>query len=210
MRKRFISLLVLSCCLFGSFAQAPDPKVLQLKAPEVFRAEFKTTKGVFTIEATRKWSPLGADRLYQLISSGYFTNSLFFRVERNYVIQFGIAATYPVNRFWDPKKIQDEPVLQKNVKGTISFVRARANSRTAQLFVNMIDNVKLDTTSVGGAKGFTPIAKVIKGMDVLIKLNDQYGKMPAMVQDSLYKYSNPYFEKLFPGMDKILSATIIK
>jgi cyclophilin family peptidyl-prolyl cis-trans isomerase len=209
MRKGLICLLVFGC-LVSSFAQTPDSKILQVKAPEVFRAEFKTTKGLFTIEATRKWSPLGVDRLYQLISSGYFTQSLFFRVERNYVIQFGIASSYPVNRFWDPKKIPDEPVLQKNTKSTISFVRGGANNRATQLFINMADNAMLDTASKAGAKGFPPVAKVIKGMDVVIKLNDQYGKMPAMVQDSLYKYSNPYFEKLFPGLDKILSATLVK
>jgi peptidyl-prolyl cis-trans isomerase A (cyclophilin A) len=192
------------------FAQAPDPAILQVKAPEIFKALFKTNKGEFVIEANRKWSPLGVDRLYQLIKTGFFTNALFFRVEQNFVVQFGISASYPANRFWDPRKLPDEPAIYRNIKGMISFARGGSNNRATQLFVNMADNPKLDTTTRGGVKGYTPVAKVIKGMEALALLNQQYGKKPAAVQDSLYKYGNGYFEKQFPGLDKILSATVIK
>jgi peptidyl-prolyl cis-trans isomerase A (cyclophilin A) len=94
-------------------AQVPDAAVLSRKAPEKFKAVFKTTKGQFIIEAYRNWSPLGVDRLYQLISSGYYSNTLLFRVEPDYVVQFGVAETNRLNRFWDPKKIPDEPVRRK-------------------------------------------------------------------------------------------------
>lgn len=201
------------CLLFYtilSIAQAPGISVLQLKAPETFKAAFKTNKGEFVIEVYRKWSPLGADRIYQLVKSGFFSDALFFRVEQNFVIQFGISANYAANRFWDSRKLPDEPALQKNTRGIVSFARGGRNNRATQIFINMTDNVKLDTAVRNGIKGYTPVAKVVKGMEVLARLNSRYGKAPAVIQDSLYKYGNRYFEQQFPGLDKILSAAIIK
>ena len=210
MSKSFLLLLQLLFCINILQAQAPDISVLKRKAPETFKAEFKTTKGVFVIEAYRKWSPLGVDRLYQLITTGFYNNALFFRVEPDFVVQFGISASYPANRFWDPKKLQDEPLRIKNTKGIISFARGKANDRATQLFISTVDNPKLDTTTRNGVKGYTPVAKLVKGMETVFKLNAKYGKKPAVVQDSLYKYGNPYFEEHFPGLDRIISARVIK
>ena len=201
-------------CLLFSFqlllAQAPNVSVLQLKSPEKFSATFKTSKGDFIIEVYRKWSPMGADRIYQLIRSGFFSNALFFRVEPDFVVQFGISANYAANRFWDPRKLPDEPALQKNSKSTIAFARGGRNDRATQIFINMADNAKLDTAFRNGVKGYTPFGKVVKGMDVITRLNNRYGKKPATIQDSLYKYGNAYFEQTFPGLDKIISATILQ
>lgn len=191
-------------------AQAPDMSVLKLKAPETFRAVFKTTKGDFIIEAHRKWSPLGVDRLYQLITTGFYKNALLFRVEPLLVTQFGISASYSANRFWDPKKLPDEPRLQKNLKGTISFARGGKNDRATQLFINTANNPQFDNTIKAGVKGYTPIAKVIGGMEIVARFNARYRKQPATMQDSLYKYGNFYFEERFPGLDKIISVSLIK
>ncbi len=205
--RLLIPLLFLSGMLRS---QTPDPSILKLKAPASFRAVFTTTKGNFTIEAVRKWSPLGVDRLYQLIRSGFFTNALLFRVEPDYVTQFGVSESYEANRFWDPRKLPDEPMLQKNKKGMISFARDGRNNRATQLFINNRDNIKLDTLSKGGLVGFTPIAHIISGMETVSRFYAKYGKRPAQIQDSLYKYGNRYFEQNFPGLDKILHVRIIK
>jgi peptidyl-prolyl cis-trans isomerase A (cyclophilin A) len=191
-------------------SQVPDISVLKLKAPETFRAKFTTNKGDFVIEAYRKWAPIGVDRLYQLIKTGFYDNVLLFRVERNFVAQFGISDDEPTNRFWDPKKIVDEPLKYKNSKGVIAYARGGPNSRCTQLFINMVDNPKNDTAIRLGVKGFTPIARVIKGMDIVVTFNDRYGRTTVPQQDSIYKYGNRYFEKRFPGLDKIISARIIK
>ena len=205
-------LLLLFLLLSHHFVQAQPPpaSVLKIQAPETFRAVFKTTKGEFTIEAYRKWSPRGVDRLYQLITTGFYNQSLLFRVETGFLTQFGISPNYYANRFWDPKKLPDEPMLQKNQKGMISFARGGKNNRTTQLFINQADNPKLDTAFRGGVIGYTPVAKVIRGMEIVLKLNGKYGKKPAMIQDSLYKYGNYYFEERFPELDKIISVKISK
>lgn len=210
MRKRWLPLLSLLFSTHILFAQAPDISVLKIKAPEKFKAVFKTTKGDLVIEAYRKWSPLGVDRLYQLISSGFYNRCLLFRVEPGFVVQFGISGSRVLNHFWDPKKIPDEPAKQKNAKGVISFARGGKNDRCTQLFINLSDNDKLDKEVRNGVKGYTPVAKVISGMEIAAKFNARYGKAPAKIQDSLYKYGDFYVEENFPGLDRITSAMIIK
>jgi cyclophilin family peptidyl-prolyl cis-trans isomerase len=205
-------------CLFfflavaGTFirAQSLDASVLKIKAPETFRAVFTTTRGDFEIEAYRKWSPLGVDRLYQLISTGFYNKALLFRVEPGFVVQFGVSASRTANRFWDPKKLPDEPMLQKNTKATISFARGGRNERATQIFINLSDNTKLDTVTRGGIKGYTTVARVTKGMQTIQRFYAGYGKQPIQIQDSLYKYGNFYFEERFPQLDQIIHARIVK
>ena len=207
------NLLLLLTCFFSlgiAATQVPGASTLKIKSPETFRALFKTNKGAFVIEAKRKWSSTGVDRLYQLIKTGFYDNSLFFRVEQNFVVQFGIADSEDLNRFWDPKKLPDDPIQQQNRKGMISYAHGKRNDRCTQLFINVVDNLKLDTVIRGGVKGYTPVAKVIKGMNIIALLNGRYGKQPGLIQDSLYKYGNRYFEKKFPGLDRIITARIIK
>ncbi len=206
---RYLAVVLVWLAGYSLPAQAPDPGVLLLKAPQHFKARFKTTKGDFIIEAYRKWSPLGVDRLYQLIKTGFYDNSVLFRVQHNYVIQFGISNERPVNRFWDAKKLPDEPARYHNLKSVIAYAREGVNSRTTQLFINTVDNPKLDTAVRNGLKGYTPIARVIKGMDIVARFCDTYGRSTLAYQDSVYRYGNQYLYQHFPGLDKIISAVIL-
>lgn len=179
------------------------------KSPPQFKILFTTTKGNYIVEVYRSWSPLGVDRLYELVKTGYYTNNFIFRVEKDYVIQFGITDNIKTNYYWDNKNLADEPVKQKHTRGTVAFARGGKNSRTAQLFIDMVDNPKLDTIMREMVHGYPPIGKVIKGFNVLLKLNGQYKKQILPLQDSIYRHGNKYLEKNFPGLDKIIRATII-
>lgn len=206
-------LLILLFCLSAHSLQSqsvPDTSLLNLKAPDTFQAEFITTKGNFTIEAYRSWSPQGVDRLYQLIKSGFYKDNCIFRVQPEYVVQFGISNNPDANHFWDKLPIADEPVIGNNLKGVISFARDGANTRTAQLFINTKDNFKLDTINYNGLRGFPPIAKIISGFEVVEAFNSKYGFEPANHQDSVMVQGNEYWEKKFPGMDYIKEAKIIE
>ena len=66
-----------------------NPASLKATAPAVFKARFTTTVGDFVVEVHRDWAPLGADRFYNLVKYGYFTNASFFRVVPGFVVQFG-------------------------------------------------------------------------------------------------------------------------
>ena len=200
-------------CLFSISLLAqlkPDTSILQIKAPDSFKARFNTTKGSFTIEACRAWSPAGVDRLYQLFQTGFYNNNSIFRVQKDYVVQFGISDDKLVNEFWEKRPIMDEPVLKSNLKGTISYARDGANSRTVQLFINKKDNYKLDTVNYNGLRGFPPIAKIIEGFEVIESFYGGYGFEPANHQDSIMKSGNAYVKKKFPEVDYILSVEILE
>lgn len=182
----------------------------QQKIPDTFKVLFSTSKGEFIIEAYKNWAPIGVERFYQLAKSGYYNNNYFFRVEKEYVVQFGITPDPAKRNNWDRSRLQDEPVKEKHVKGMVAFARSGKNSRSAQLFIDINDNAKLDTTMREGVHGYPPIGRVIKGYEVLEALNGQYGRTILPLQDSIYKYGNRYLDKQFPGLDKIIKATIIK
>ena len=188
----------------GNFS---DPTKLTEKAPETFQAQFDTTKGKFTIEVTRSLSPNGADRFYNLVRSGYFTDIAFFRVIHGFMCQFGVHGDPAVAAKWREASLTDDPVKGSNTRGTISFATAGPNTRTTQLFINFGNNGNLDSM------GFSPFGKVIEGMDVVDKINGEYGEGAPRGrgphQGRLQAEGNAYLRKDFPNLDYIKSATIL-
>jgi peptidyl-prolyl cis-trans isomerase A (cyclophilin A) len=185
-----------------------EPAKLTEKAPETFKAQFDTTKGKFTIEVTRSFSPNGADRFYNLVRSGYFKDVAFFRVVPGFMCQFGIHGDPNVSAKWRVAAIADDPVKGSNTRGTIAFATAGPNTRTTQLFINYGNNIKLD------GMGFSPFGKVTEGMDVVDKIYGEYGDAPQFDghgpdQGRIQEEGNAYLKKDFPNLDYIKSAIII-
>ncbi len=180
------------------------PALLKEKAPDTYQVRFDTTRGEFTITVTRTWSPLGADRFYNLVKHHYFDNAHFFRVLPNFVAQFGISACPPVTAAWDKATIKDDPRSQSNKKGTVVFATAGPNTRTTQIFINLKDNSSLDS------QGFTPFGIVDgDGMKVVNMLYDQYGDSAGMDQDAITKGGKKYIDAKWPKLDLIKSATLV-
>jgi peptidyl-prolyl cis-trans isomerase A (cyclophilin A) len=185
----------------GQHPSLLNPASLKIKAPAIFKAKFTTTAGDFVVEVHRDWAPLGADRFYNLVRYGYFTNAAFFRVIPGFVAQFGLSANPAINKVWHVAKIQDDPVLQSNKRGRIVFATAGPNTRTTQLFINYADNGRLD-----GA-GFAPFGTVVSGMDVVDKMFANYGESPR--QDLIIDQGDAYLKAHFPDMDKIKIARVL-
>jgi|JI9StandDraft_1071089.scaffolds.fasta_scaffold02011_3 peptidyl-prolyl cis-trans isomerase A (cyclophilin A) len=173
------------------------------QAPQTFTAVFETTKGKFEIEVKRNLSPKAADRMYQLVKHGYYNNAIFYRVVPGFVAQFGNTDTLVMNQ-WRKVKIPDEPVIQGNKKGTVSFARSGKETRDLELFININDNPVLDTLNFEGIKGFPTFGHVSKGMETVDKLYSGYGEA-TMANENLYL--NPAgFLQTYPKLDKIKKA----
>lgn len=191
-------------------AVAPDftnPASLTEKAPKTFKAQFDTTKGKFIVEVTRSLAPNGADRFYNLVRSGYFKDVAFFRVISGFMCQFGIHGDPAVSAKWRAASITDDPVKGSNQRGAITFATAGPNTRTTQLFINFADNTNLD------GMGFAPFGKVVEGMDVVDKINADYGEGAPRgrgpSQAGIQQEGNAYLKKDFPNLDYIKSASIV-
>src|ERR1035438_5621230 len=106
-------------------AESPllHPASLKAKAPENCKVKFVTALGEFTVEVHRDWSPLGADRFYNLVRNKFFTDAAFFRYVRGFVVQFGISAKPEIAKVWEDANINDDPIKpgNSNRKGTLVF-----------------------------------------------------------------------------------------
>jgi peptidyl-prolyl cis-trans isomerase A (cyclophilin A) len=170
-------------------------------APDTFRVAFETTQGPFTVEVIRAWSPRGADRFHELVSAGYFSDIAFFRVLPGFVAQFGMHGDPDVNRRWEDRPIQDDPVAQSNRRGTIVFATAGPNTRRNQFFINFADNARLD------AMGFSPFGRVVEGMSVVDSIHAGYREIPD--QARIGSEGNAYLKRQFPELDYITSARVV-
>jgi Cyclophilin type peptidyl-prolyl cis-trans isomerase/CLD len=89
-------LFLLAAALLTGCSKDPEPAAIApaeaKPAPEVFKVKFETSKGDFIVQVNRQWAPLGADRFYQLVQSGFFEQARFFRVIPGFMAQFGIHA----------------------------------------------------------------------------------------------------------------------
>jgi peptidyl-prolyl cis-trans isomerase A (cyclophilin A) len=202
-----IALATLCACIGAGVAAAAPPQLLhpetlKAKAPATYRVSFKTTKGTFVVTVHRAWSPRGADRFYNLARAHFFDGVTFFRVVKNFVVQFGISGDPKVAAAWQQATIADDPVKVSNTLGTITFADAGPSTRTTQVFVNYGNNSSLDTT------GFSPFGRVTSGMSVLNKLYGGYGDQPTNAQQQITTQGNAFLKKQFPKLDHIVTARI--
>jgi peptidyl-prolyl cis-trans isomerase A (cyclophilin A) len=207
---RFNLFIIITFMVLFSACSKPifKSKWLKEEAPANFTARFETTKGVFDVEITKEWSPLAADRFYQTVKHRYYNNTVFYRVVPSFVAQWGNNDTSVLN-LWGPFKLADEPVIQSNGRGYLSYARSGKETRGSTLFINLKDNPRLDTVIANGVKGYPPFGKVIKGMDVVDSLYSGYAGTTMGKLDTLKKYPELFF-KQFPKLDKVIEAKIVR
>jgi len=203
--------LLMAALAAPAFAQGgglANPAALTEQAPASYKVKFDTTKGRFVVQVSRAWAPLGADRFYNLVKNGFYDNVRFFRVISGFMVQFGINGDPKVMAAWRAAPLKDDPVAQSNKRGTITFATAGPNTRTSQVFINFSDNSQLD------GMGFAPFGRVVSGMDVVDKLNAEYGEGAPRGrgpdQSRMQREGNAYLTANFPRLDYIKKATIEK
>lgn len=180
-----------------------NPAALKEQAPATYDVNFSTTAGDFVVQVTRAWAPKGADRFYNLVKHGFFNNGRFFRVVPNFMVQFGINGDPKVQEPWREANIADDPVTQSNKRGFVTFAKRNLpNSRSTQVFINFKDNAMLDP------QGFAPFGQVVSGMDVVDKINAEYGEQPD--QGRIQFEGNAYLAKEFPRLTVMKSVTLAK
>jgi peptidyl-prolyl cis-trans isomerase A (cyclophilin A) len=199
--------LALAGCGSEPAKKEEAPKKTTEKAPEVYKVQMDTSKGAVVIEAHREWAPFGADHFYNLVKTGFYDNARFFRVVRNFVVQFGIAANPDTQRLWETAVLVDDPVEQHNTRGMVTYAKRGPNTRSTQIFINLRDNRQaLDS------QGFAPFGKVVEGMDVVDSFYSSYGDMPPQGEGpdpkQIQLRGNEYLESRFPRLDYIKRATV--
>jgi peptidyl-prolyl cis-trans isomerase A (cyclophilin A) len=208
MRNSFAALLlvVMAGCESAP-PKAAEPVKKKEPPPPVYRVKLETTKGDIVIEVIREWAPRGADHFHELVTAGYYHGVKFHRVIKTFVAQFGINGDPKIDLIYALTRIGDDPATQKNKRGTITYAKLGANSRTTEVFINLRDNPVLDTT------GFAPFGKVVEGMEVADKLAYLYGELAPRGSgpdaSRIHREGNVYLNRDFPRLDAIKKATVL-
>lgn len=181
------------------------PALLKDVAPATYQVKFATTRGDFTVTVHRDWAPMGADRFYNLVKHHYYDGMRIYRVIPEFVAQFGISLYPVINAAWAHAAIKDDPVTQKNLRGTLTFAKTSApNSRTTEVFINLKDNTPLD------GQGFAPFAAIDeKGINIVEMFYDQYPDPAGDEQQNMEKGGEKYIAGKFPKLDTIKTATLV-
>ncbi len=185
----------------------PSAPEMNMMAPAEFRVRLVTSKGDVVLEMHRDWAPHGVDRFFNLVRNGFFDGARFFRVLEGFVAQFGIQGDPAVQAHWRSARIPDDPVVESNTRGRLTFATAGANTRTTQMFISYGDNSSLD------AQGFAPIGEVVEGMDLVDQLYSAYGegapRGAGPDQARIQAEGNAYLDRDFPRLDYIERAEIV-
>jgi peptidyl-prolyl cis-trans isomerase A (cyclophilin A) len=185
----------------------PASVAMNQAAPDTFKVLFETTAGDFVVEVVREWAPLGADRFYNLVRNDYYNTVRFFRVVPGFVVQFGLHGIPPISAAWREARIPDDSVRASNQRGFVTFATSGPETRTVQVFINLVDNTRLD------AQGFAPFGRVTGGMDTVESLYAGYGDAPPRgqgpEQGRIQSEGNFYLQNEFPQLDHIVRARII-
>ncbi len=181
-----------------------NPSSLHAKAPSTFSARFTTTKGSFVVKVTRSWAPKGADRFYNLVLNHFYDNQPLFRVVPGFVVQWGISGKPAIAKAWRYAYLKDDPVTHHNAKGTITFATAGTNTRTTQVFVNLVANKQLDSYPY-----FAPFGTITSGFSVFTHLYHGYGEGPSNNQARITKDGASWVRRNYPKLDWIKTARLV-
>lgn len=186
-----------------------DPNVV-ITAPDTYTVVFDTTVTLadgskaepIVLEVNRTWAPIGADHFYSLIKDQYYDCGAFFRVVPDFVVQYGIAASPNETAKWDTA-IVDDPVLVSNLPWTVTYATAGPDTRTTQLFINYIDNSRLDVD------GFSPFGIITSGFDTALQItNPTPDDSNGIGQERYTELGNDWVLKKYPDVDLVTTARL--
>ena len=173
--------LTLAFLPFASFAQdtapsappapAPAPATEQPAAPAP-RVALTTNLGRIVIELDPVKAPKSAENFLQYVRDGFYAGTVFHRVIPGFMIQgggFTADLQLKPTRAAIPNEANNG---LSNLRGTVAMARTNdPHSATAQFFINVVDNQRLDFVSEqDGLWGYAVFGKVVEGMEVVDKI----------------------------------------
>ena len=150
--------VAIAALAFSTSAFAANPEV-----------EFKTNMGVITLELYAEKAPKTVENFLQYVKEGHYKGTIFHRVIPGFMIQVGGFNAGMVEKKTRESIVNEAGNGLKNDTGTIAMARRNdPNSATSQFYINVNDNQPLNFTP--GNPGYAVFGKVIKGMDVVKKI----------------------------------------
>jgi peptidylprolyl isomerase len=132
-----------------------------------------TSMGNVTIELYGDM-PITTGNFKNLTQQGVYDGTIFHRVVHDFVVQGGNVSGKGIN----VSTIADElPNKHSNVRGSVAMAKtSEPNSATSQFYVNLKDNLNLDSD-------YSVFGRVIAGMDVVDAIGNVATENEKPVQD---------------------------
>ena len=139
--------------------RAPMPTYAEMREMAASRAVIRMAGGgEIVLELLPFESPANTARFVRLARAGYFDGLTFHRVVPNFVIQGGSPGANEYHG--DGPFTRDELTMRSHLRGTVGISTRGHDTGDGQIFVNLVDNPRLDHQ-------YTIIARVVEGMDVV-------------------------------------------
>jgi len=133
----------------------------------------KTNLGDMTVELYPDKAPKSVENFLAYANAGFYDGTIFHRVIDNFMIQGGGFTRDLHQKPTKPAITNEAKNGLSNLRGTLAMARTGdPNSATAQFFINVVDNPRLDFTSDanGATWGYAVFGKVVTGLDVVDKI----------------------------------------
>lgn len=171
--RQLIALLV-SLLAFPATAQTVAPAPAPAANP---RVAFETTAGRFVVEVEAAKAPITAKNFLRYVDAKRLDGITFYRTvkvqERFGFVQFGVQNA-PAKMF---PPIKHEPTSLTGIRhldGTLSMPRLAPGSARGEFTIMVGDQPSFDADPAkpGDNLGYAAFARVVEGMDVVVKILD--------------------------------------
>jgi peptidyl-prolyl cis-trans isomerase A (cyclophilin A)/peptidyl-prolyl cis-trans isomerase B (cyclophilin B) len=130
----------------------------------------KTSMGEITVELYADKAPKSVENFLSYAKSNFYEGTVFHRVIDNFMVQGGGFTPDLVVKKTRAAIVNESKNGLSNLRGTVAMARtADPNSATAQFFINVVDNPRLDYAS-DASPGYCVFGKVVAGLDVVDKM----------------------------------------
>jgi len=142
-------------------------------AAQAQKVRFSTSAGDIVVELDADKAPKTVENFVAYVKAGQYNGTIFHRVIPTFMIQGGgMTADMKEKPTRAPIPLESRNGLS-NVRGTVAMARTSdPNSATAQFFINVKDNDRLDAANARDGNGYAVFGKVVSGMEVVDKIRD--------------------------------------
>ena len=149
---------------------APAPEATPKPLPNGPVVVIDTSLGRIKIGLHKDKAPLSVDNFIKYVRAGHYDGTIFHRVIPKFMIQGGgFEPEMGEERPTRPPIKNEAKTGISNRRGSVAMARTNdPNSATAQFFISVGDNLRLDY-GVSGA-GYCAFGEVLEGMDVVDKI----------------------------------------
>ena len=135
------------------------------------KVKLATSMGDIVLQLDIDKAPKTVANFVQYVKAGHYNGTIFHRVIDGFMVQGGgMQADLQEKPTRAPITLESKNGLS-NVRGSLAMARTQVpDSATAQFFINLGDNLRLDAANSPDGNGYAVFGRVVEGMDVVDRI----------------------------------------